>query len=274
MPRRPQGQPVTVSTTVSVTDPVTGVVTLTDPGSILLRVRKPDLTYLPDFTSPTHPSVGKFYVSLSATDLATLGQYRWAWITTGTAAGTSPRAGIIDVVDPFAPAHISAEDVRLRLNVSATDDEMQDMIDSAIQEQEASVGPVAPRTVTRTVYPSSGVLLLPPPVISVTSITPVGGTALSLAGLDLSGLSAGIVRPGTQGGFWASSYSVVLVAGRNPIPQDLVEAALLRVQHSYETQRGPAEMPLAEAVEGGGSAFVLMLRARDKEAPYVIPAVA
>jgi hypothetical protein len=276
VPNRSQGQPVTISTTVSVTDPVTGVTTLTDPGTILLRVRKPDLTFLADFTGPVHPSTGKYYVNLSSTDLAALGQYRWSWITTGTAAGVSPRAGIINVVDPFAPAHISVEDAKARLNVSATDDEIQDMIDSSVQEQEQRVGPVAPRAVTGlVVYPSSGVLLLPATVVSLTSLTPAGGTALDLGSLDLSKLSSGIVRPGTLSAFWASSYTAVFVAGRNPVPQDLVEAALLRVQASYETQRGPAGLPLAAEQESGfGSSYPLLLRARDKEAPYVLPAVA
>lgn len=270
MPRYLTGQPVTISTPNGIR--VAGV--LTDPTVITLELLRPDLTTTV-YTTATSPavirdSVGQFHIDLGA---LTAGHYEYAWVTTGVAAGT--RQDRFDVDTRLTVSHVSFGDARDRLNVSTlADAELDAMIASAVAEQEQSVGPVAPRTVTRTVYPSSGVLLLPAPVVSVTSITPVGGSALSLAGLDLSGLSAGIVRPGTLGGFWASSYTVVLVAGRNPVPQDLVEAALLRVQHSYETQRGPAELPLADAVEGGGSAFILMLRARDKEAPYVIPAVA
>lgn len=270
MPNRPQGQPVTISTTVSATDPVTGLTTLTDPGSILLRVRKPDLTFLPDFTSPAHPSLGKYYVNLSATtDLVSLGQYRWAWITTGTAAGVTPRAGIINLIDAFAPAHISVEDAKLRLNVSATDDEIQDMIDAAVVEQENRVGAVAPRAVTETLTASGG-LLRPTirPVLSVTSAT-LAGVAQVVSGWQVN---SGSITPAVGSAGFSGTYVVTYTAGRNPVPQDLVEAALLRVEAAYDTQRGPAGVPLAvEQDSGFGSSYPLLLRAKDKEALYFTP---
>jgi hypothetical protein len=265
------GQPVRLSTTVKDTAGV-----LTDPGDISVQVKDPPTGATTTYDYNPGPivrdGVGAFHLDLSG---LTAGLYPGAWVTTGTAAGI--KSFLINVVDPFLPSHLDFTDVRARLNISGLSDaEIEDMMASAVQEQEQRVGPVAPRVVTGlVVYPSSGVLLLPAPVVSLTSLTPAGGTALSLGSLDLSGLSSGIVRPGTLSAFWATSYTVSFVAGRNPVPQDLVEAALLRVQHSYETQRGGADTAFTDQIEGGvGAAFALMLRAKDKEAPYVLPAVA
>lgn len=273
MPRYAQGQPVTVSTTVRAeTSP--GVYAMVDPDTIVLRVRTPAGVQLPDLT-PTRDGLGEYHHDLNPVDLPDLGLYAYAWVTTGPGQGVSPPAAF-SVVDPFAPTHLSLQDARARvLNSRGTawnpdrDDELQDMIASAVAEQEHRVGAVAPRTVTETITASGG-RLWPrrQPVLSVISAT-VAGSPVDVTDWDVAE-GAVIGAPVRLSG----RYVVTYVAGRNPVPQDLVEAALLRVQHSYETQRGPAELPLTDSVEGGGAAFLLMLRARDKEAPYLLPAIA
>jgi hypothetical protein len=274
------GQPVRLSTTVKDTAGV-----LTDPGDISVQI-KDSITgtvtiydYNPG--AIVRDSVGAFHLDLSG---LTAGLYPGAWVTTGTAAGI--KSFLLNVVDPLLPSHLDFSDVRARLNISGlSDSEIEDMMASAVQEQENRVGPVAPRAVTGlVVYPSfGGVLLLPAPVVSLTSLTPAGGTALDLGSLDLSKLPSGIVRPAYgSGGLWAPYYTAALVAGRNPVPQDLVEAALLRVAHSYATQRGGSAGVsriiggASEDIGAGpdGSDFLLMLRAEAKEAPYLLPAVA
>lgn len=276
MPRVPAGQPVRLSTTVK---DITGA--LADPGDISVQLKDSLTGAVTTYDYNPGPivrdSVGAFHLDLSG---LTAGLYPGAWVTTGNAAGL--QTFLLNVVDPFTPAHISYEDVLEHLELTTAtltpskQAELRGFLTSAVTEQENSVGPVAPRSMTRVVYPSSGVLLLPAPVISITSITPAGGSPLSLVGLDLSGLSAGIVRPGTAAYWWtATAYTVVFVAGRTPVPQDLVEAALLRVQASYETQRGPATLPLSDGGDlGPSSSYPLILRAQDKERPYVMPAVA
>lgn len=276
MPRYAQGAPVTLSTEVRDTSG-----NLTAPGGILLRVRKPDGTFLPDYTSPTADDTGKYHQDLSALDLAALGHYQYAWITTGTAAGVSPPASF-QVVDPFAPTHVSFQDAKARLNLSASsDDEIQAMLASAVSEQEQWVGAVAPRQVTETVFARHGRLSLSTrPVLSVVSAT-VSGSPQDVSGWRVPSAMAGLVELGT-GPWWGYGphfsslpYTVVYTAGRNPVPQDLVEAALLRVNAAYETQRGPAGMPLADVdAEPSGTSYPLILRARDMEAPYRLPAVA
>jgi hypothetical protein len=269
--RYAQGQPVRLSTEVKDT---TGA--YTTPGSILLRVKKPDGTFLADYTSPTADAQGKYHQDIGATDLASLGHYQYAWITTGTAAGVSPPAAF-EVVDPFTATHITFGDVKQRLNITtASDDELQAMIASAVAEQENRVGAVAPRTVVETVYPSCGRLWLSTrPVLSVTSAT-YNGSSVATVGSWTVGLPMAGDVAWTAGGFYgATPYVVTYVAGRNPVPQDLVEAALLRVQASYETQRSPAGLPVAGIEDGATStAYPLILRAQDKEAPYVLPSVA
>jgi hypothetical protein len=287
MPRYAQAQPVRVSTEVRDTSGA-----LVDPTSILLRVKKPDGTFLADYTSPTKDSTGKYHQDLSALDVATLGHYQYAWITTGTAAGVSPAAAF-EVVDPFTPTHITFDDVVARvLNPSGaatistdTRSELQAMMASAVSEQEQSVGAVAPRTVVETVYAHHGHLALSTrPVLSVVSAT-LSGSPVDITNWRVPSAMAGLVHPyawgygyGNYGGygyFRSTPYVVTYTAGRNPVPQDLVEAALLRVQASYETQRSPAGLPVAGVEDGATStAYPLILRAQDKERPYVLPNVA
>lgn len=310
MARYASGQPVRVSTEVR--DPAGA---LTTPGTILLRVRKPDGTFLPDYTSPTADSTGKYHQDVPASDLVTTGHYAYAWITTGSAAGVSPSAAF-EVVDPFAATHVTFGDVKARLNISAvSDSEIQDMIASAVSEQERRVGAVAPRTVTEVVsgWPGwhgygydgygmyggrghPGYLLLGQqkpteqlPVLSVTSAT-LNGSTVDVSQWYVENGLAGMIRPSVSWpfgssavGFTYGTYAVTYVAGRNPVPQDLVEAALLRVQHSYATQRGASAGggqiigAGSSDVAGSGvdsSDFLLMLRAQDKEKPYVLPSIA
>jgi hypothetical protein len=211
-----------------------------------------------------------------------LGHYQYAWITTGTAAGVSPPAAF-EVVDLFTPTHVTFADAKARLNISATsDDEVQSMVAAAVSAQEQRVGAVAPRTVVEAVYAHYGRLSLSTrPVLAVTSAT-LSGVAQTITGWTVPSAMAGLVELNT-GAWWGSTgptfsgllYTVTYTAGRSPVPQDLVEAALLRVQAAYDTQRSPAGIPLGNEVDSGfGSSYPLLLRAADLEKPYVLPSVA
>jgi hypothetical protein len=269
-----QGAPVRLSTEVK---DATGA--YATPGTILLRVKKPDGTFLPDYTSPTADAAGKYHQDIAAADANTLGHYQYAWITTGTAAGVSPPAAF-EVVDAFAPTHITWSDVLEQLGLTdatlsaGKQAELQRYMASAVAEQEQRVGAVAPRQVTDTVTAYGGRLWLPTrPVLSVVSAT-FAGLTVSVAdwrvGPPMAGYVASMSSP------LAGEYVVTYTAGRQPVPQDLVEAALLRVQHSYESQRGPGEAAFGEVADGGigSSPFRLLLQAQDKEKPYVLPTVA
>lgn len=269
MARYSLGQPVRLSTTVK--DPTSGA--LTDPGAVSVVLQRPDLTVttLNTGTTPAvvRDSVGTFHVDFTP---STLGRHGYYWLTTGTAAGTTPPAGF-NVIDPFTPAHITFEDAKARLNLTAVSDtEVQDMIASAVSEQERRVGAVSPRLVTETVTAVGGGLALSScPVLEVRSAL-AGAVSVSTAAWSVSSALGGLVAA-TAGLY--GTYTVTYVAGRNPVPPDLVEAALLRVQSSYESQRGPAGLPLAgEQDSGFGSSYPLLLRAEGKEAPYMLAAIA
>jgi len=295
--RYAQGQPVRVSTEVR---DATGA--LTTPGTILLRVKKPDGTFLADYSSPTLDSTGKYHVDVPASDVTTLGHYAYAWITSGTAAGVSPPAAF-EVVDPFTPSHITFADARQRLNTSATsDDEIQAFIAAAVSAQERRVGAIAPRTVTEVVtgWPQGyhswhpGYLMLGQtrpaeqlPVLSVTSATLNGVTVDTSQWFVENGL-AGKIRPSVSWPFGSSApgftygvFAVTYVAGRSPVPQDLVEAGLLRVMHYAATQRGGGggaqiigAASTDEPVGVDSTDFLLILRAEDLEKPYLMSGIA
>lgn len=284
MARYPLGAAVTLST--KVTDPTTGLPA--DPTDISLQLRLPDgSTVVRDYNPGpvVRDSVGAFHDVLTtgpSGTLASAGLYQWAWITTGSAPGAV--TGVLQLVDPFTPAHVGLDAALARLNLDPTTvsagtvAEVQDMIASAVSEQEQRVGPVAPRVVTETVTAYGGRLSLSArPVLSLTSAL-AGVASTSITGWSVPSPMAGLVQ---STAYLSGTFTVTYVAGRNPVPADLVEAALLRVQHSYATQRGGSGggqiigSASTDAETGADSSdFLLMLRARDKEASYVLPVIA
>jgi hypothetical protein len=250
-----------------------------DPGDISLKIRDPlGVATTQDYNPGpvARDGVGLFHYDVGG--LTTLGTYAYYWKTTGAAQGVSPNLRYFTLVDEWTPLLLTIEEARSQLNVTVGDADLERYVDSAGEAVESRVGPVVPRTVPDVPAESAppavpggrGRLILPHQhVVSVTSATQ-DGVAVPTTGWTVDG---GIVTL-PAGQYLSGVVRVVLVAGFDPIPVSLAEAAALRVQHSYETQRGPAELPLSEAAEGGGSAFLLILRAKEKEAPYVPVVVA
>lgn len=266
MPYRRLGFSDRLSTTVK---DVSGV--LADPGALTLKVRDPAGAVVPhNWPSGdlVRDGLGLFHYDLAG--LTTLGRYTYKWSSTGANTGVSQNLRFFDLVDEWTPLLLTIEDARSQLNVSVGDADLERYVDSAVEQVENRVGPVVPRTVTSTAKLARGpggerLLILPHQhIVSVTSATQ-DGAAVSVAGWTVE---HGIVTLPT-GTYLTGTVKVTYVAGFDPIPESLREAAALRAQHSYETQRGPAELPLAEAAEGGGSTFLLLLRAKDKEEPYI-----
>lgn len=97
-------------------------------------------------------------------------------------------------------------------------------------------------------------MVLPsPPVVSLTSVTPVGGSALTLVDLHLDA-GAGVVTY-DLGGWWFGSpfYDVVYESGRESVPDDLLLAVKELVRHLWSTsQRGGSRRPGSEAMASAG----------------------
>lgn len=285
MARYAQGGPVTLSTEVR-----DAAGNLTTPGDILLRVRKPDGTFLPDYTSPTADDTGKYHQDLSALDLAALGHYQYAWITTGTAAGVV--GGVFDVIDPFEPALLSLQDAKAHLGETGTqqDEEIRAFAQVATEVVESIVGPCTPRTIVESVYAHYGRLALTTrPVISVTSAT-LGGSPVSTATWTVPSPLAGLVELGA-GAWWGGGgpgfpgqlYTVTYLAGRTVVPGRLEHAAKEMLRHLWATQRGQTvDGPLPDFSGDGefaesaalGSSFSIPNRVKELLSSDQLPSIA
>jgi hypothetical protein len=137
------------------------------------------------------------------------------------------------------PDLITVAEAKQQLNIETTahDTELAYYVSAATAIVEGHVGPVLPRDVTE-VQPGGRVLVLhQPPVISLTSLTPVltGGTGYAVADLDVDAVT-GIVRRLDGGGF-TGPLRVTYRAGRDAVAPNVGLAARIIVAHMWETQR-------------------------------------
>lgn len=149
----------------------------------------------------------------------------------------------------------------LNITSSTNDGELQGVIASAESLLAKKVGPLSPTVTTARVRGGDCQLVLPvTPVLSLTSVTPVGGTAVTIGDLDAS--SAGLVEYVQGGRFGSGTYVVVYSAGRAELPEHLEMAVLELVRHLWTTQRGPSQRPgstssdaMANTLPGAGHAL-------------------
>lgn len=120
--------------------------------------------------------------------------------------------------------------------------ELQAVIDSAEAAIAQRCGPLVPTEVTDRIRGERGKLALyTTPVISLVSVTPAGGSALTVDDLNVS--AGGVVEYLGAGFFTSRFYDVVYSAGRTECPADLLLAVKELVRHLWEPQRGPARRP-------------------------------
>lgn len=166
-----------------------------------------------------------------------------------------------------AKAHLNITD-------SGSDAELQTFVDAAEAALAARVGPLGPVTTSARVAGGGRTLLLPvAPAVSITSVTPVGGTALTLSDLylDQTGGTVAYISDSPFTSYW---YDVVYVAGRalNACPDDLLMADKELLRHMWTTQRpsGRFASPLADTAANTipGAAY-LLFRVEALLAPYL-----
>ncbi|MFC6045736.1 hypothetical protein ACFP8W_06940 [Nocardioides hankookensis] len=122
------------------------------------------------------------------------------------------------------------------------DTELTEAIAAAEDWVAGKVGPLSPTSVTARVSGGTDTLILPEvPALSLTSVTPVGGTALDVTQLHV-GKRTGLVKNQTVTGavFIATEYDVVYQAGWLPLPSDLVQAVKEALLYFWVPQRGNA----------------------------------
>lgn len=166
-------------------------------------------------------------------------------------------------------------DARKHLNISGTsqDTELQAIIDAAEAAIVMRVGPLVSTPVTfRAKGGGKGLLLTVTPALSLTSVTPVGGTALTLADLYLDE-RAGLVTYNSGAFFTASAYDVAYAAGRTTTPADLLNAVKELVRHLWMSQRGPTRRPGSPPSDAAantlpGAAHTLPFRVTELIAPH------
>lgn len=170
---------------------------------------------------------------------------------------------------------VQLAEAKTHLNTSGTSDaELQKFIDRAEKAIGKRIGPIGSVTKTERTRGGCATLRLNhSPIISLTSVTAVGGAAIATS--QLTALSGGRVVY-TQGGWFAARfYDVVYQAGRATLDEDLTLAVLEMVRHLFDTQRGGGAARIGSAPDETmantvpGAASVLPFRVEQLIAPYV-----
>jgi hypothetical protein len=258
--RFPLGQPVRLSTTVR---DVTGTLVNAGALTLLVKLAQADGTLLTTgtYATPTLDSTGTYHQDIPVTDLAAAGHYQYAWTSTGAGAGVAP--GEFDVYDPFETAVLPLQDAKDQLNIpqatTAYDTEIASYIATIRSSLErATGGPVVNKTITAERTEMMNAQTVIPvrqrPLVSVVSITSASGGVIDISGgLDLDA-GAGLIRRQLglpfYGPFfqWLPAVTVTYIAGwGTSVPAAFNTFARIVVQHLWDTQRGPAAMPM-----GGG----------------------
>lgn len=114
------------------------------------------------------------------------------------------------------------------------------------------------------------------PAVSLTSVTPYAGSALTLADLYLD-TAAGVVTYNDGSTFSVAHYTVVYDAGRAECPADLLLAAKELVRHLWQSQRAGAKRGGAGGAEAAavyGAAYLFPYRIEQLISPHLQPGFA
>lgn len=165
----------------------------------------------------------------------------------------------------------------LNITGSEHDVEIQSMINAAEAVITQRCGPLTSTAVTARVRGGEFALRLPTaPALTLTSVTPVNGTAITLTDLYLN-TRGGRVTYNSGAGFYSRFYDVVYNAGRSTVPDDLLMAIKELVRHMWLTQRGPTRRPGSQPSDGTantGAAHVLPFRVAELIGPHLQPGFA
>lgn len=176
---------------------------------------------------------------------------------------------------------VTLAEAKAYLNMAATpttsDDELGVFIDRAEAAVVRKCGPLTATAVTERVRGGGPMLSVEQtPILSLTSVTPVGGSALTSS--LVTAARAGVIEQETGGAFGSRWYDVTYTAGwaatAPDLPEDLRNGVLELLRHLWDTQRpGGARRPgsapsdtTANTVPG--AAYLWPHRATQLLAPY------
>jgi hypothetical protein len=277
--RYPLGQPVRVSTTVR---DVTGTLVNAGALTLLVKLAQADGTQLTTgtYATPVNDGTGLYHQDIPVTDLTATGHYQYTWTSTGTGAGVS--FGEFDVFDALLETSVlPLQDAKDQLNIpqatTTSDGEIQSYIatiESALRRYTG--GPLVNKVITaeraELLSNQTVILVRQRPLVSVTSITSASGGTIDIsAGLDLD-VNAGTIRRKLGLPFfgpfftWLPQVNVTYVAGWGvSVPAAFNSAARIILQNLWDTQRGPAALPMGggDMVTPPGFGFAIPNRAAE-----------
>ncbi|GIH91941.1 hypothetical protein ACFFMN_33955 [Planobispora siamensis] len=217
---------------IRLTTQVQGGVT---PASVAVTILLPDgATSGPHM--PVDDSDGAYHYDFTPSQA---GRHIARWVTT-VPSGVDERA--FDVAAMWSQSGIvSIEDARVHLNLTNTaeDAELREMIRAVTEPIERHTGVVLRRTVVEQHRGGYSLVLHKTPILSITSVTGIGSALDQDVAELLPGEMSGVVR--RRDGAWISGpVTVTYTAGRTDVPPHIRLAALMILQHLWETQRGAA----------------------------------
>lgn len=226
--------------------------TLTDENGVLVDATTVTVTIvLPDLTTESHsvaPTTTGNYEYVYQT--VQVGRHVASWVATGGHDGAYSE--VFDV-SGLSQGIISLTDAKAQLNIPATstvsDSELRQYIDAVTSVISDRTGRQIGRvTLTeRTLATWGEVVLQISPVTSVTSIvTDDGSVTWTPDQLDWSddGLVCAVVTAPPLFGY----VNVTYVAGYTAVPPNYILAALVLLQHLWQTKRGQGGPPLPGAI--------------------------
>lgn len=227
--------------------------TLVNPATAVLVVTRPDGTTTPSITVTLPPAqTGKLIYDLTPSQA---GLHTVSWTTTGPVTAGADAFN----VRAASPGYIlSLGSLKEHLNIPAAttqfDEELQSWSETVTRLVEDKVGEITRKTYTERHRGGPSIWVRNPPIISVTSVGPYGGSGGSTYGpADVVFTEGGRIELVGSGGFGGGPWSVVYVAGRIVPAPNQRDAAKIILKHMWETQRGASRLPL----QGGNDVTVV-----------------
>jgi hypothetical protein len=254
--------------------------------TVTLTITLPDQTTVT--VSPTNPPAvtGTYtYDYPSSGGALAPGRYVGVWLFTMATGKTTAYPEVFDVA-PADPAYIvSLSAAKSAANVAGTanDDELQVHLASATRIVESYVGPVVVRQYAQQVAARYPCLTSLPrqgpgltPVLTLTSLTPLytTGTTWTAASVVVDPVT-GELRQASGAPVWGGPWTAVYTAGQQVVAPNWQLAALIIIQHLWETQRGASALPLVmDEVVVPGTGFAIPNRAADLLRLDSVPGIA
>jgi hypothetical protein len=188
------------------------------------------------------------------------GTWTYAWTASGTVTAVEPGQFTVRAQSVYV---VSLEELKAQLNRTDTADdlELRTYLASATRYVENRIGgPVSVQTFTERRW-VDGPTLIPRrrPLVSITSITPDFGTALTTSAYFADTDANQIVFYYTSGGW----HTIVYKAGQQQVNENVKLSGMIVAQHLWDTQNGFAGRRNADDLVQTGLGFAVPRRAEE-----------